>query len=98
MKVSRPYFSTSPQGAREKFGLGTRLQNGGLKPESGRGLIRWSHDVINFARARYTQAYDLVNRADDLVNRAYDLVNRADDLVNRADDLVNRADDLVAMI
>ena len=25
MKVSRPYFSTSPQGAREKFGLGTRL-------------------------------------------------------------------------
>ena len=26
MKVSRPYFSTSPQGAREKFGLGTRLR------------------------------------------------------------------------
>ena len=25
VKVSRPYFSTSPQGAREKFGLGTRL-------------------------------------------------------------------------
>ena len=25
-KVSRPYFSTSPQGAREKFGLGTRLK------------------------------------------------------------------------
>ena len=28
MKVSRPYFSTSPQGAREKFGLGTRLAEG----------------------------------------------------------------------
>ena len=25
MKVSRPYFSTSPQGVCEKFGLGTRL-------------------------------------------------------------------------
>ena len=25
VKVSRPYFSMSPQGAREKFGLGTRL-------------------------------------------------------------------------
>ena len=25
VKVSRPYFSTSPQGAREKLGLGTRL-------------------------------------------------------------------------
>ena len=25
VKVSRPYFSTRPQGAREKFGLGTRL-------------------------------------------------------------------------
>ena len=25
MKVSRPYFSKSPQGAHEKFGLGTRL-------------------------------------------------------------------------
>ena len=24
-KVSRPYFSKSPQGVREKFGLGTRL-------------------------------------------------------------------------
>ena len=25
VKVSRPYFSTSPQGAHKKFGLGTRL-------------------------------------------------------------------------
>ena len=27
VKVSRPYFSKSPQGAREKYGLGTRLCN-----------------------------------------------------------------------
>ena len=31
VKVSRPYFSTSPQAAREKFGLGTRLDGARLE-------------------------------------------------------------------
>ena len=37
VKVSRPYFLMSPQGAREKFGLGTRLT----------GLVLEHHAVPN---------------------------------------------------
>ena len=44
--------------------------------------------VTNLAHARYSQVYDLVNRADDLVNCPLDLVNRADNLVNHAHNLL----------
>ena len=53
-----------------------------VKSENGRGLIGFGHThVTNLERARDSQVYDLVNRADDLANRALSLVNRAD-LVN----------------